>query len=184
MHKKFQPHPIKHHYFTSKMAWKVQIGYTWTNPRQNRNPHVHNFWKNHHKKLEIMRNIMQKIPHYLDKYWRSYDFWKIEDENEIKIWNENELIELKWKNGKSVILAPLKWNAAFHLSVWRNAIGGMAQKPRNSCKHTDIWIKWGFLENFLGFIMFITSSYVQEQNSTEIHEPHINSFILQCTLTI
>jgi hypothetical protein len=32
-----------------------------------------------------MRSISQKIPYYLDKYWKSYGFSKINMPNEIKI---------------------------------------------------------------------------------------------------
>jgi hypothetical protein len=68
---------------------------------------------------------MQKIPHYLDKYWRSYDFSKIEDENEIKIESESELIELNENNGKIVIRMQKWWNAAFHFMRWHGVIGYM-----------------------------------------------------------
>ena len=57
-----------------------------------------------------------------------YDFSKIEDQNEIKIKNENDLIELNGWNGNFVNTKPLKWNAAFHLRAWHALIGFMAHE--------------------------------------------------------
>lgn len=46
---------------------------------------MHKFWKNHQKKVDIMKNKVQKTSSQLDNYSWSYDFLKMQDENEMKI---------------------------------------------------------------------------------------------------
>jgi hypothetical protein len=58
----------------SKWQRRYKITHVWTFSRQNKNPCVHNLWKNHHKIVDIMRNIMQKTSSHLDNYSLSYDF--------------------------------------------------------------------------------------------------------------
>ena len=41
-----------------------------------------------------MRNKVQKTSSQLDNYSWSYDFWKMQEENEIKIEKEMELMEI------------------------------------------------------------------------------------------
>jgi hypothetical protein len=62
-----------------------------TNPREKYFPAMHKFGKNAHKKLETIRSMMQKLPHYLDQYSFSYEFlkWKKNKktcENQVHEW--------------------------------------------------------------------------------------------------
>ena len=75
-HVKFHNHWIKTHHFTRDMESKVKITCMFTIPSTNQFPAMHKLGKNAHKKLETMRSMMQKIPHYLDQYLFSYEFLK------------------------------------------------------------------------------------------------------------
>ena len=86
---------MKHQDFMIKMVSMVHKRHIQTIPSQIIFPHVHNMIKNNQKIQHITRRMAQKIASNLDQNWRSYDFSKIDDQNEIKIWKKgNEISEI------------------------------------------------------------------------------------------